>query len=58
MSDIIEVQNCPICHEMLNVNAPDTVDYDGKLIHAGCVSAADAQGGAAPEGYNPNNSYT
>ncbi len=56
MSDIIEVQNCPICLQMLNVNAPDTVDYDGKLVHAGCV--ADAQGGAAPEGHNPNNSYT
>jgi hypothetical protein len=58
MSDIIEVQNCPICLQALVVNAPDTVDYEGQLIHAGCVAAADAQGGTPPEGYNPNNSYT
>jgi hypothetical protein len=58
MSDISEVQNCLICHQPLNINAPDTVDYDGQLIHAECVTAADAQHGVPPEGYNPNNSYT
>jgi hypothetical protein len=56
MSDIIEVQNCPICCQPLSVNAHDTVDYEGQLIHTGCVTAADAQ--APPQGYNPNNSYT
>jgi hypothetical protein len=56
MSDISEVQNCLICHQHLNINAPDTVDYDGQLIHAECVTAADAQHGVPPEGYNPNNS--
>ncbi len=58
MSDIIEVQNCPVCSLPLNVNARDTVDYAGQLIHAGCVTAADAQSGPPPQGYNPNNSYT
>lgn len=58
MSDIIEVQNCPICRQLLDVNAPDTVDYDGQLIHAGCVTAADTQHGTPPQGHNPNNSYT
>ncbi len=58
MSDIIEVQNCTICSQPLNVNARATVDYEGQLIHAGCATAAGAQSGTPPQGYNPNNSYT
>jgi hypothetical protein len=58
MSDIIEVQHCPVCLLPLVVNAPDTVDYNGQLIHAECVTAADAQSGMPSQGHNPNNSYT
>jgi hypothetical protein len=58
MSDIIEVQPCPICGKGLNVSALDTVNYNGQLIHAECIAAADAQNAPLAEGYNPNNSYT
>jgi hypothetical protein len=58
MSGIIEVQNCPVCGLLLDVNAGDTVNYEGQLIHTGCVANADAQHGAPPQGHNPNNSYT
>jgi hypothetical protein len=58
MSDVIEVQRCPICGQGLDVNSRDTIDYGGQLIHSECVAEADARGGNPPKGYNPNNSYT
>jgi hypothetical protein len=56
MSDVIELQPYPICRQNMDVNAKDTINYDGQLMHATCVTAADAQ--QSPQGYNPNNSYT
>jgi hypothetical protein len=58
MSDVIEIQTCPICGENLDVNSGNSVDYNGKLIHKKCVRYAEAQNGTSPEGHNPNNSYT
>jgi hypothetical protein len=55
MSDVIDVQHCPLCHQPLDVNSSDTIDYNGQLVHGSCVTAAEAP---KPPGYNPNNSYT
>lgn len=36
---VTEMGVCPICNRPLDLNAPDTVAFDGEMAHSECVVA-------------------
>jgi hypothetical protein len=44
--DVVEIRAiCPLCHKPLNLIAPNTVDYNGGIVHSKCAADVLARSG-------------